>query len=211
MLYQRSLAMTHPPSWPGFVPPAGPKPLRRGEGPAIHVFAASTEEVVDARDKPGHDESRVATVGVTLHGVVFDIFGMPSRRSRTRPPSPKWVSAPVRLRIRFAQATPDTLHPYGPAVAAPRVARQGEAWWARQDSNLQPDRYERPALTIELQALGGRQGQGSPARIAAAPFTPAAAIPQCRRWRCAVICPTGGRGKNLSRGRAKINIVTCDT
>src|SRR6187399_2226407 len=25
-------------------------------------------------------------------------------------------------------------------------------WWARQDSNLQPDRYERPALTIELQA-----------------------------------------------------------
>ena len=28
----------------------------------------------------------------------------------------------------------------------------GEAWWARQDSNLQPDRYERPALTIELQA-----------------------------------------------------------
>ena len=23
-------------------------------------------------------------------------------------------------------------------------------WWARQDSNLQPDRYERPALTIEL-------------------------------------------------------------
>jgi hypothetical protein len=27
-----------------------------------------------------------------------------------------------------------------------------ENWWARQDSNLQPDRYERPALTIELQA-----------------------------------------------------------
>ena len=26
-------------------------------------------------------------------------------------------------------------------------------WWARQDSNLQPDRYERPALTIELWAL----------------------------------------------------------
>ncbi|BAU92447.1 hypothetical protein MPPM_3842 [Methylorubrum populi] len=26
-------------------------------------------------------------------------------------------------------------------------------WWARQDSNLQPDRYERSALTIELQAL----------------------------------------------------------
>src|SRR5690606_22484125 len=26
-------------------------------------------------------------------------------------------------------------------------------WWAWQDSNLQPDRYERSALTIELQAL----------------------------------------------------------
>jgi hypothetical protein len=26
----------------GLVPPAGPKPLRRGEGPAIHVFAAKT-------------------------------------------------------------------------------------------------------------------------------------------------------------------------
>ena len=25
-------------------------------------------------------------------------------------------------------------------------------WWAWQDSNLQPDRYERSALTIELQA-----------------------------------------------------------
>jgi hypothetical protein len=23
----------------------------------------------------------------------------------------------------------------------------GKEWWARQDSNLQPDRYERPALT----------------------------------------------------------------
>ena len=28
-------------------------------------------------------------------------------------------------------------------------------WWAGQDSNLQPDRYERPALTIELPAPPG--------------------------------------------------------
>ena len=28
-------------------------------------------------------------------------------------------------------------------------------WWAWEDSNLQPDRYERPALTIELQAPPG--------------------------------------------------------
>ena len=27
-------------------------------------------------------------------------------------------------------------------------------WWARPDSNREPDRYERPALTIELQAQG---------------------------------------------------------
>jgi len=26
------------------------------------------------------------------------------------------------------------------------------AWWAREDSNLQPDRYERSALTVELRA-----------------------------------------------------------
>src|SRR5690348_5301164 len=44
---------------------------------------------------------------------------------------------------------------------------KADAWWARQDSNLQPDRYERPALTIELQApprlppWGGRQGNGA--------------------------------------------------
>ena len=31
-------------------------------------------------------------------------------------------------------------------------------WWAREDSNLQPDRYERSALTIELQALAPRRG-----------------------------------------------------
>ena len=42
------------------------------------------------------------------------------------------------------------------AAAFNRFANEG--WWARQDSNLQPDRYERPALTIELQAppRGGR-------------------------------------------------------
>ena len=31
-------------------------------------------------------------------------------------------------------------------------------WWARQDSNLQPDGYEPPALTIELRALAGSHG-----------------------------------------------------
>ena len=27
-----------------------------------------------------------------------------------------------------------------------------KVWWARQDSNPRPSRYERPALTAELQA-----------------------------------------------------------
>jgi hypothetical protein len=40
----------------GLVPPAGPKPLRRGEGPAIHVFANDLKKGVDARVKRGHDE-----------------------------------------------------------------------------------------------------------------------------------------------------------
>jgi hypothetical protein len=39
----------------GLDPPAGPKPLRRGEGPAIHDFLSSGKDV-DARHKAGHDE-----------------------------------------------------------------------------------------------------------------------------------------------------------
>ena len=43
-----------------------------------------------------------------------------------------------------------------PSVKPDKNAKYGSGleriWWARQDSNLQPDRYERPALTIELQA-----------------------------------------------------------
>jgi hypothetical protein len=39
-----TLAIIHPPSWPGLVP-------------AIHVFWGSEDQDVDARDKRGHDES----------------------------------------------------------------------------------------------------------------------------------------------------------
>jgi hypothetical protein len=42
--------------------------------------------------------------------------------------------------------------PVSGAVIRSKVRQTAECWWARQDSNLQPDRYERPALTIELQA-----------------------------------------------------------
>src|SRR5262249_30070329 len=31
-------------------------------------------------------------------------------------------------------------------------------WWAREDSNLQPDRYERSALTVELRARQAKRG-----------------------------------------------------
>ncbi len=34
----------------------------------------------------------------------------------------------------------------------PPPHRKAGIWWARQDSNLQPDGYEPPALTIELRA-----------------------------------------------------------
>jgi hypothetical protein len=40
----------------GLVPPARPKPLRRGEGPAIHLFHAENKKDVDARLKAGHDD-----------------------------------------------------------------------------------------------------------------------------------------------------------
>src|SRR5438309_12115147 len=32
------------------------------------------------------------------------------------------------------------------------LRKRRTAWWAREDSNLQPDRYERSALTVELRA-----------------------------------------------------------
>jgi hypothetical protein len=41
---------------PGLVPPTGPKPLRRGEGPGIHVFLRVERKDVDGRDKPGQDK-----------------------------------------------------------------------------------------------------------------------------------------------------------
>jgi hypothetical protein len=40
---------------PGLVPPARPKPLRRGEGRGIHAVPQVRLDV-DGRDKPGHDE-----------------------------------------------------------------------------------------------------------------------------------------------------------
>jgi hypothetical protein len=75
---------------------------------------------------------------------------------------PLWLHDPFAEAIRFLKGSIAQKHHLDAAEATasscgvdhawlPRAA-EGEAWWARQDSNLQPDRYERPALTIELQA-----------------------------------------------------------
>src|SRR5947208_13241166 len=101
----------------------------------------------------------------TLHGVVFDILV----GSETSPPSPRLRRDSLRsLRLTFV------------ALARPAVAREArEGWWARQDSNLQPDRYERPALTIELQAPPRTAAARRHATVPA-PFTGTGAIRQCR-------------------------------
>jgi hypothetical protein len=41
----------------------------------------------------------------------------------------------------------------GTGAMAWRAASRKQKWWARQDSNLEPDGYEPSALTIELRAL----------------------------------------------------------
>ena len=81
-----------------------------------------------------------------------------------------FASLKLRRTPRFALRAPR-----GCATRSPK----GEAWWARQDSNLQPDRYERPALTIELQAPPQECRRGRHATVPP-PFTGTAAIRQCR-------------------------------
>src|ERR1700676_3342339 len=80
------------------------------------------------------------------------------------------ASPQLRRTPRFARRAPR-----GCATRSPK----GEAWWARQDSNLQPDRYERPALTIELQAPPLMAAGWRPATVPAS-FTGRMAIRQCR-------------------------------
>ena len=53
-----------------------------------------------------------------------------------------------------------------------------DKWWAREDSNLQPDRYERSALTIELRARFA-SGHAGPAICYAAPAFATGCMP-CR-------------------------------
>ena len=83
-----------------------------------------------------------------------------------------------RLRQGFGATAFARFRYDGPKLACQAVARfASEGWWARQDSNLQPDRYERPALTIELQApANADNGQA----VAGRALTPRAAF---RQWR----------------------------
>src|SRR5262249_2872084 len=67
-----------------------------------------------------------------------------------------------------------------------RTPRRTETWWAREDSNLQPDRYERSALTIELRARCA-QAQAAPP----APHTMPGRERQSRR---------GPRGRRTENG-----------
>src|SRR5437899_11812908 len=101
----------------------------------------------------------------TLHGVVFEIL----------------VGERARSAFAKASARRPSLASLGiAALACQAVAREAsEGWWARQDSNLQPDRYERPALTIELQAPP-RSGRGARPATVLASFTGMTAIRQCR-------------------------------
>ena len=41
-------------------------------------------------------------------------------------------------------------HPYALYINTAYIVCQKGKWWTKQDSNLQPSRYERRALTIEL-------------------------------------------------------------
>ena len=82
-------------------------------------------------------------------------------------------------------------------AAAPRVAREGEAWWACLDSNQEPDRYERPALTIELQAPP--QAVAFATATVPPPLTMWLAIRQCRPGNCSRATGVAGRVDRAAR------------
>src|SRR5256885_1590337 len=83
----------------------------------------------------------------------------------------------VRAPSRSSRAEQPTFAAGSGAAAFTRFASEG--WWARQDSNLQPDRYERPALTIELQAPPRAIRLSREQTAVPAPLTMRLAIRQC--------------------------------
>ncbi len=116
---------------------------------------------------PGGDLSSARILGVqsTRAGVArrppfhFEAGERRPRTDSSNPPSPvsrerlslaAGGSAKVSKNSRFVQR-PSARYP----AESPSIPIRVWGWWAGQDSNLQPDRYERPALTIELPARKG--------------------------------------------------------
>jgi hypothetical protein len=72
--------------------------------------------------------------------------------------------------IEFPGGRPHTVFPIG--VSGPLIGTYSQwsavieahttTWWAREDSNLQPDRYERSALTVELRARASKAPHARP-------------------------------------------------
>ena len=101
------------------------------------------------------------------------------RRALLRSPFPRKRNFAARDRtakrgspVSLVLSLRDPGRRHGPANRGPILPRLeeisgsvGNAWWAWQDSNLQPDRYERSALTIELQAPGGSRRLRSGCRV----------------------------------------------
>src|SRR6266550_8430177 len=69
------------------------------------------------------------------------------------------------------------LRPYGLRMAAPRVARKGEAWWAVTDSNRRLLRCKRSALPAELTARSRAPANRNPR-----PFRPQAQACRFQRY-----------------------------
>jgi hypothetical protein len=73
-------------------------------------------------------------------------------------PAPRAPRDPRRTRRAILDAAQRRREPKSQPARGGKFTPPHEAidefvrWWAGQDSNLQPDRYERPALTIELPA-----------------------------------------------------------
>jgi hypothetical protein len=119
----------------------------------------------------------------------FEPISVPAREVRRekvrrgqRPRGHFWRHRPISGRQRpcypaSAAAKPRKVKNHSDRGRKPDL--RGTAWWARQDSNLQPSGYEPLALTIELRAptaflaTGEAPGQSlAPAGAAAAPRMP---------------------------------------
>lgn len=77
-----------------------------------------------------------------------------------------WGCNALSVSALIGAATRSATSPVGVAFLSSRsenwsAAKCQATWWAREDSNLQPDRYERPALTIELRAPAAAVCRGS--------------------------------------------------